>query len=145
MLKHKFKNGFMGLVLVGCLTSGTVLAEMVVITHPSSDTESLTMAEAKALFLKKKSSFPSGSDAVPGNQTEGSAIYDEFGKKVLKKKPQQLSSYWSKRVFSGKAMPPKVIGDDQAIKAWVAQTPGSLGYVDAGVVDDSVKVLLRVP
>ena len=135
----------MGLFLIGALTSGTAMAEIAVIANPGNDTASLTAAEAKALFLKKTTIFPNGSEVILGDQSEDSAIHAEFAKKVLKKTPDQLSSYWSKRVFSGKAMPPKVVGDDKSVKAWVAKTPNSIGYVDAGGVDDSVKVLLRVP
>jgi len=145
MFKRKTNTTFAGLFLIGALASSTALAEIAIITNPGNDTASLTASEAKALFLKKTTIFPNGSPATIGDQSEDSAIHAEFASKVLKKTTQQLSSYWSKRVFSGKAMPPKVVGDDKSVKAWVAKTPDSIGYVDAGVVDDSVKVLLRVP
>jgi len=46
-------------------------------------------------------------------------------------------------VFSGKGVQPKVIGDDSAVKEWVAKTPNSLGYISDKSLDDSVKVLFR--
>jgi len=64
---------------------------------------------------------------------------------LTKKNASKLKSYWSKMIFSGKAIPPEVVGDDAAVISWVASTKNGIGYVDSSAVNDSVKVLLRVP
>lgn len=133
-----------GTVLVSSLFSGAVMADIAIITSPGTSVDQLSEKEVKDIFLKKKTSFPNGTETVPGDQTKDSALYNDFSEKVLGKKPNQLSAYWSKRVFSGKAMPPKEIGDDNAVKEWAAKTPNSIGYIDASAVDNSVKVLLQV-
>lgn len=130
--------------LLASLSINIAFAEIAVITNTSTATDSLTVKQVRAIFLKKKTKFPDGSSAVPGDQSEGNDIKDEFGKKVLRKKPNQLGVYWSKRVFSGKGVPPEKVGNDAAMMKWVAATPGSLGYVDASVADPSVKILLKI-
>ncbi len=119
------------------------LADVVVITNKASNVGSLTASQVKALFLQKAKSFPSGAVAVLGDQSKNSAARNEFGSKVLGKSPKKLKRYWSKRVFSGKGIPPKVVGNDDAMKAWVAETPNNLGYISAAALDDSVKVVFK--
>ncbi len=117
------------------------LADIVVITNKATRVDSLTASEVKDLFLQKKKRFPDGSDVVLGDQNNSSPARKELAKKVLGKSLKKLNRYWSKRVFAGKGIPPKVVGDDADMKAWVAKTPNSLGYINAASVDASVKVL----
>jgi len=118
-------------------------ADVVVITNKSTKVDSLSASEVKNIFLQKKKSFPDGSVAVVGDQSSKSSVREEFNKKVLGKSSKKLKRYWSKMVFSGKGVQPKVIGDDSAVKEWVAKTPNSLGYISDKSLDDSVKVLFR--
>jgi ABC-type phosphate transport system substrate-binding protein len=120
-------------------------AEVAVIVHPSSAVESLTEDDVARLFLGKAKSFPNGTQAIPINQNEGSAVRDKFNEAVCKKNASQYKAYWSQLVFTGKGTPPKDGGDDAAVKAQVAATPNAISYVDASAVDASVKVVLKVP
>ncbi len=138
LIKQKMK---MVLVAATLLLAFPALADIVVITNKSSKVDSLTASEVKDLFLQKKKQFPDGSDVVLGDQNNSSPARKELAKKVLGKSLKKLNRYWSKRVFAGKGIPPKVVGDDADMKAWVAKTPNSLGYINAASVDASVKVL----
>lgn len=120
-------------------------AEVAVIVHPSAGFDSLSEDDVSRLFLGKSKSFPAGSQAVPVNQTEGSAARDKFNEAVCKKNASQYKAYWSQLVFTGKGTPPKDAGDDAAVKALIAANPNMIGYIDAGAVDASVKVVYKVP
>jgi len=145
MLITKQKTNISSLLLGLFLLMFTqwVFADLVVITHKATKVDVLTAAQVKALFLQKEKSFPGGGNVVLGDQDSSSAVRNDFGEKVLGKSAKKLKRYWSKRVFAGKGIPPKVVGDDAAMKAWVAKTPNSLGYIDAGALDDSVKVVFK--
>lgn len=130
---------FVGLFLL----AQNAFAGGMVITNKATAISALSKSEVKALFLKKKSSFSDGSKVVVGDQTEDSSIRKEFSKQVIGKKTKKLKLYWSKRVFAGKGTPPKEIGDNSAVIAWVAKTPNSLGYVSDDTATGSVKVLLK--
>ena len=119
------------------------VAEIVVITNKATNVDSLNASQIKALFLQKEKSFPDGSSVALADQNSGSAARIEFGDKVLGKSQKKLKRYWSKRVFAGKGVPPKVVGDDAAVKEWVAKTPNSLGYINAEALDDSVKAVFK--
>ncbi len=140
------KNKTTGSILAGLfllLFSQWVFADLVVITNKASKVDILTADQVRALFLQKQKSFPDGGNVVLGDQDESSAVRKEFASKVLGKSMKKLKRYWSKRVFAGKGVPPKVVGDDAAMKAWVAKTPNSLGYINAEALDDSVKVVFK--
>jgi len=143
MFNRKQKISAALLVLLMLMLVQASLAGVVVITNKASKVDNLTASQVKALFLQKAKSFPSGAAAVLGDQSSSSAVRSEFGDKILGKSAKKLKRYWSKRVFSGKGVPPKVIGDDEAMKAWVAKTPNSLGYISAEALDDSVKVVFK--
>jgi len=141
--KQKTKLGSLLLGLFLLIFTQWAFADLVVITNKASKVDVLTADQVKALFLQKEKSFPGGGNVVLADQNSGSAARNDFGSKVLGKSPKKLKRYWSKRVFAGKGIPPKVVGDDAAMKAWVAKTPNSLGYIDAGALDDSVKVVFK--
>ncbi len=77
-------------------------------------------------------------------QAQGSPARDVFIGKVLRKNERKLKAYWSKQVFSGKAGPPRQLGDDAAVKAFVASNNSAIGYIDSSQIDDSVKPVLTV-
>jgi len=143
MFNKKLKIRSTLLILIMLMLTQSCFAGVVVIANKASGVDALTASQVKALFLQKAKSLPSGSTAVLGDQSKNSTVRSEFGNKVLGKNPKKLKRYWSKRIFSGKGIPPKVIGDDEAMKAWVAKTPNSLGYINAAALDSSVKAVFK--
>lgn len=128
-----------------CYTfSSVTAAEVALVANKASPLSTLTLKQAKKLWLGKiKSIGDSGSleviDLPTGNNT-----HSEFYKKIVKKSPSQLKVYWRKKIFSGKSFPPKIKDSDADVKQWVASTPSGLGYIDISSVDASVKVVLKV-
>jgi hypothetical protein len=128
-----------GLVLA--LSTSAVLADVAVVVSAKSTAGTLTAAQASDIFLGKASAFPSGGQAIPIDQNEGSAIRDEFYTKVANKSAAQVKAYWSKIIFSGKGQPPKEVADSSAVKKLIADNPNVIGYIDKAAVDGSVKVV----
>lgn len=52
-----------------------------------------------------------------------------------------MKAYWSKLVFTGKGTPPQEVPGDAEVKALIGSNPSTIGYIDAGSVDASVKVV----
>jgi ABC-type phosphate transport system substrate-binding protein len=125
--------------------SSLCMAEVVVIVHPSADVSSLTEDDVSRIFLGKSKSFPSGGQALPMNQNEGSAIRDKFNSVVCKKNSSQYKAYWSQLVFTGKGTLPKDVSGDAAVKSLVAANPNMIGYIDSSAVDNTVKVVFKLP
>jgi ABC-type phosphate transport system substrate-binding protein len=129
-------------VLIATLLVATTsaYAGVVVIAHPATGA-----ADAKAikkLFLGKSNEL-GGAAAVPVDQAANSAMRTEFLQKVLGQTPEDNKAHWTEQIFTGQGTPPKEVGDDAKVKAFVASTPGAVGYINESAVDATVKVLLK--
>jgi ABC-type phosphate transport system substrate-binding protein len=120
-------------------------AALAIIVHPSNNLSGITADEAADIYLAKAGVFANGKRAIPLDQAASSPMRKKFYSAVVKKDDSTLKVYWSKLLFTGKANPPREIGDDAAVKSWVASNPDAIGYVDGKFVDSSVKVLLIIP
>ena len=118
----------------------TALADVAVVVRPSN-TNAMDTKVIGRVFTGKIKAFPDDSRAVPINQQASSPLANEFNRKVLRKSSSQLKAYWSKRLFTGKGTPPKEVGSDADMIELVASNPNFIGYVDASMVTDKVKVI----
>lgn len=126
-------------------TSITVQAAVAIVAHPSNSVSGISLDDAQRIFLGKNGEFANGRRAAPVDQSPGTASRTKFMKSVMHKSEDELKGYWSKRMFSGKGQPPREVGDDAAVKAWVASNPEAIGYIDGKLMDGSVKVLFIIP
>lgn len=139
----KTRNSLL-LFSIAVFATFTAEADVVVIANPSIKISGLDATTVKRLFLGKDSNLADGTAVELADQTEGDTTREKFYADVIGKNPIQLKAYWAKRVFSGKGMPPVVIGDDRDVVQWVSKTNNAIGYVDSGAVNDTVKTLFNV-
>lgn len=133
------------LALAALTLAGAAHAELAIIAHPSAPVAGISKDQLGKVYLDKARSYPNGSRITPVDQSEGSAARTRFYTEALGMSERELKSYWSKLMFTGKGRPPQVVGDDAAVRDWVASNPGGIGYVDGKYVDGRVKVLLILP
>ena len=123
------------------LVSSVALAsDYVLITDNSNPVTMLSAKDVKNIYLGKKTVWSDGSHITVFTQT-GSAINKAFMKEMARKTPQQYSTYWKKSLFTGTGLPPQDFSSDDSIKAAVAAKPGSIAYISAAALDDTVKQL----
>ena len=120
-------------------------AGIAIIAHPSNPLAGITQDELERIYLGKTREFSNGKLVIAVDQREGSDIRIRFYKNITTKNEAALKAYWSKLLFTGKAQPPKEVGNDEAVKDWISKNPDGLGYVDGKSLDKSVKVLLILP
>ncbi|MFT6189502.1 MAG: ABC-type phosphate transport system substrate-binding protein [Oleispira sp.] len=123
------------------MASSIAFADTSVIVSASNPNSTMDENTVSKIFLGKSKSFPDGSQALPVDQDEGSAVRESFNTTVLGKSDSQLKSYWSRLIFTGKGTPPKQSGTDADIKSLVANNPNIIGYIDSSAVDGTVKVV----
>ncbi len=126
------------------LWQSAAIADVAVITNPAAGIGSITSGIVKSIYLGKLKFWPDGSTLKVVDQAPGSDARKLFLKKVVGKKERKFDAYWAKKAFSGKGKALKQLGDDADVKAWVSENKGSIGYIDASSVDESVKVLMIV-
>jgi ABC-type phosphate transport system substrate-binding protein len=137
-MKSLFRNLLCASAL--SIAASTALAEVAVIVNPANG-DTIAKDDIAKIYMAKTKTFPGGKTAIPIDRSEGSTVRVEFVSKVIDKDEAQLKSYWSRLIFTGKGVPPKVVDSDAEVKELVARNPDAIGFVDAGAVDDSVKVI----
>lgn len=125
-------------VAVTVAVMGVAQAETVVIVSAKNPATRMFSEQAAQFFLGKSTMF------TPVDQADGSAIRNDFYKKVTDKDAAQVKAIWSKLVFTGKATAPKEYKSNADVKKAVADDPKAIGYIDKSAVDDSVKVILTL-
>ena len=133
------------LLLAVTIASVSAQAEIAVIANKSVAITSIAETQAAAIFLSQLDVLEDGTQLIPVDQKDDQETRTAFYVKVIKKDAAQLNAYWSRMVFSGQGQPPKKMADDAAVLAVVRANPNVSGYVDAVSVNNSVKVLLRIP
>jgi len=137
-LNKGIKSALLGALLT--FSAGTVFAEIAVIVNPANDS-SLQADEIAKLYLGKSKKFSNGQSAIALDRSEGSELRIKFLESTVGKDESQMKSYWSRLIFTGKGIPPKVVETDAEVKDLVSRNPDTIGYIDAGAVDDTVKVV----
>ncbi len=112
-----------------------------IIVHPSTPLTEMPRKTVGRLFLKKVTSWEYGPKVSPVDQPPSSDVRGKFSKKVIKKSVSAVVSYWQKKIFSGRAVPPPTKGSDKAVVRYVATHPGAIGYISSSASLKGVKVL----
>lgn len=128
----------LGAALLACAFQANAGA---VVVSASSKAGAMDAEAAKRAFLGREPNI-GGAPAVVVYQ-KGGATRAAFDSKVLGKAGAELTTYWSKLIFTGKAKAPAEVNGDAAVKAKLAGNPGAIGYVSDAAVDGSVKVLYK--
>ena len=129
------------LAISPALTGAWASADVVAIVSAKNAVRALTPDQLADIFLGRVSRFPNGLLAVPIDLREGSPERDQFYAKVTGKTPAQVKAYWSKIIFTGRGQPPKAVLTDLDVKKFIAANAGAIGYIDAALLDDSVRAL----
>jgi ABC-type phosphate transport system substrate-binding protein len=133
------------LIALVCLMAGLDAAasadDVVAVVSSKSAITSLKANQVADIFLGKTSRFPDGSEAVPIDQVEESPARERFYATFTGKSPAQVKAHWSKIIFTGRGQPPRQVANSEEARKLVAANPKAIGYIDASLVDDSVRVL----
>jgi ABC-type phosphate transport system substrate-binding protein len=134
--------GLVSLSLTVGLGISAVSADVVAVVSSKSPVTTLSKNQIMDIFLGKRTSFPDGSSAVPIDQTEGSAVRDEFYSKMAGMSPAQVKAFWAKIIFTGRGQPPKTVATSVEAKKLLVANPNTISYIDQSLVDSSVRVVL---
>ncbi len=123
------------------LAADTAAAEVVVVVSAANPVESLSRVQLTDIYLGRLNRFPNGDAVVPIDQSEGSPAHDRFYSHYLRQSPAQIKAHWSKLIFTGRGQPPRAVTGGDAAAGLVAENPNAIGYLDAGLVNDRLRVV----
>ncbi|MBT8438972.1 MAG: phosphate ABC transporter substrate-binding protein [Gammaproteobacteria bacterium] len=130
--------------ILSAFISGTANADLAIISHPEYEGDKLELINVKRLFLGERQSFPNGHKASPIHHAVGSPDRKDFFISVLGMSESSHKRHWKRMTSTGRGSSPNALNSYEEILEWVKDTPGSITYINADKVDDSVKVLLVI-
>ena len=143
-MKTVFLSFRLALPAVAFAPAALLAGPLAVVVSANSNAPKLSTEQVSAIFMGTVKSFPNGDKAIPVDQSAGSPPYSQFYNQVAGRSDAQVKAYWSRMVFTGKGSPPQDGGDAAAVKKLIASNPNLVGYIDADLVDGSVKVLSEI-
>jgi len=97
--------------------------DVYVSTDNNITVKNITKQELTNIYLKKTNKIRGEKIHIFNNKNN----YDEFNKKVLNKRPEQIHAYWMKQIFLGKNIPPKNLNYNE-IKLEIENSKNTIGY-----------------
>ena len=104
-----------------------------VIVHPQVKGSQIPRATLSSIFLKQAAKWGDGSPVQPVDQSMRSRVRQSFAADVLGQPMVEVQIFWSRRVATG-VTPPPVKQTDEDVIAFVAATPGAIGYVSTSTL-----------
>ena len=116
--------------------------QLAVIVNKSSALDLVSSADLQRYFKADKTKAPDGTKIVIVMMDVGQPERDAALKSIYKMSESEYSDFIVSATFTGAmAAAPKTLPSAAAMKSYVANTPGAIGYIRASAVDDTVKAL----
>ncbi|MEM1095643.1 MAG: hypothetical protein AAGJ10_13670 [Bacteroidota bacterium] len=115
--------------------------DVVVITHPSTEVESIDQQMLFDFFTRDRLYWKDGQAATIFDMRERNPVKEAFYKHFLGKSPSRVKSAWLKKKLMGEGDPPEALDSAQEVIERVTHTVGAIGYVARDQVVPGVKVL----
>jgi ABC-type phosphate transport system substrate-binding protein len=126
-----------------CCGANASAQDVVLVVNMSVRISEIREADLRAIFLGRKTRFADGSRAVPVI-LKGGPAHEVFLQKHLGESQDGFRSEWQKVVFTGQGAMPKAFDSESAIIAYVAATPGAVGYVSRFSSQENVKAVVAL-
>ncbi|MBI5461836.1 MAG: hypothetical protein HY941_06595 [Gammaproteobacteria bacterium] len=140
-LLHVHIAAFSGLLAWAMPALSTDIA---VIVSRDAASQTLNAGTLHDIYLKKIFLDASGRKFIPLNLPADAPLREAFSQALFHQGSDELQDYWNQNYFHGIA-PPYVLGSQDAVVRFVAQTPGAIGYVASCYVNPSVRQVLSLP
>jgi ABC-type phosphate transport system substrate-binding protein len=139
------KSALLSLALVLMLQAsiGAFAEELTFIVNAKNPVETLTVADLRDFYLKKKRTWPDGTSVRFIDRAAGMPVRKLFLDKVLKQTAEEVELYWiGQKLYSGESSPLQERNDRMTIQ-FVSAFKGAVGYVksDASLSGANVKVI----
>ncbi|MBI9093133.1 MAG: substrate-binding domain-containing protein, partial [Desulfobacterium sp.] len=127
-------------IVIMAFFTGIACAETVIICNPGVQETTIAPKALQKIFLGKTTKWGDNSkiNIVVLKDTDQHKLFLES---YIHRTYSQWKSHWKKMVFTGKGVKPKQFDDAGTYLGYISSTPGAVGYIDAGLANDTVKIL----
>jgi ABC-type phosphate transport system substrate-binding protein len=131
------------LFLAGTLLGAAALAAEVVAIGNKANTSPADKAFVAKAYSGETRTWADGATIMLIDQGDDNPVRADFNQSFLGRSNGNVKAMWGQLIFTGKALPPKVVDGDAEVKKAVAANRNAIGYVRAASVDDTVRVLAK--
>jgi len=116
--------------------------DIIFVVNKEVQISKIKTADLRAIFTGEKTRFADGTHAVPVI-LKGGPAHEVFVQNYCGESPNEFRAQWRKAVFTGQGAMPRTFDTEEALIAYVAETPGAVGYVSRVLPKnkDNVKAL----
>lgn len=115
----------------------------VVVIVNKDNPNTVNKASVIKIYTGEAKNWPDGGPVFALDQTEDNPIRTDFYSRVIGKSSGNMKALWAQNIFSGKGLPPSVVGSDVEVKRIVSTNKNAIGYIKASSADDTVKVVVK--
>ncbi len=115
-------------LLLLLMATGPAMGGVVLIVNPGNLEGAIDHNEVERIYLGKMAHWSDGTPIIPVMLKNGKT-HEAFLDEYLDRTVHRFVSYWRQMVFTGKGIPPKSFAAEAELVAFVAATPGAVGYV----------------
>lgn len=141
-----YHNLSINLVIVALLSLSavsTAKAESIaVVVSDKSQIPSLGRKEVIDIFMGRFDRLESGILVNPVDYPNGATLRATFYRNLVGKSEQQISAYWSRLLFSGRAKPPLIAKSIEASVDKIRTDPTAIAYIPITDVSGEMKIVL---
>ena len=112
-----------------------------VVVNPGVREQALSKNAVRAIFGMRLQTWPDGTPIRVFVLPDSHPDHADFSKGIVNVFPYQLRAAWDRLVFSGTGQAPFEVRTVEDMLAKVASTPGAIGYLRGGMVNDQVRAL----
>lgn len=132
-----------GAMLVGLVLSTSVWAGNVVVIVNKDNNNAIDKALIAKIYRGQDKQWSDGEKIKLLDLPENSPTRDSFSNEIVGKSLSSLKYTWAQMMFSGTAVPPKVVQSDEEMKKYVSDNKNAIGYIKPSSLDDSVKAVVK--
>lgn len=119
-------------------------ADFYIIVHASNPQRTMSQKEVVDLFMGRSRAFVGGEFALAFDLPRDSAGRAAFYQALTGMSAAQVTSYWSRLMFSGQSMPPQPLPDEATMIEIVKRNPNAIGWVTREPADKQVRTVLVI-
>jgi ABC-type phosphate transport system substrate-binding protein len=128
------------ILVAAALAAGARGDELRVIANPSVAVNEISVGELRAVFLGTRTSLRQAGPVKPVLGREHACLRN-FASSYLGKSVAALETYYRSLIFAGKGGFPVGFYSGEEVVAYVARTPGAIGFVREPIPPGPVKTL----
>jgi ABC-type phosphate transport system substrate-binding protein len=128
------------------LTVSAATEEVDVVVNKTNGLGSLSREELRRIFMGEKSSWPGGKHITVLMLERGQPERQVILREVYKMNESDYTKYFLQAAFTGRVQAaPRDLSSAAEMKARLTANPNAIGYLKKEDLDDSVKMLLKIP